>query len=208
MNFTIKCDILNRLSSVTKFFKPSMDEELKKLLSSVRLENKNGKSYAISTNQQIASVYFLGETQEPDGSAQLIIDNQIIEQCKQELIYDSCLMISAIPEFALGSARSMLGWEYQGNCCMFPDENPTDNWRDWFKEASANRGFMQWDVDQLAYLAESSPSGKIYFPEKIDSDVTVIIRDVYDDSWCGVFVPKPSPEEKQALKEARKPEWF
>ena len=51
-----------------------------------------------------------------------------------------------------------------------------------------------------------SPTGELVFPEVIDANKPVIVRDVNDDNWIGVFIP--SIEGKRIVKPATLPEWL
>lgn len=209
MNFFIKCDVFVRLASVCAFFEPTTPDETKYLCSCVRLENKKGHAYAIATNHQVASIQYLGQTNEPDGVAHVVLDPQLIAQCQTEAQYSSFLQITTVPEIAIGAAKTMLGYNYPGNACFFPDETPMDKWREWGPDKSvANRGFMYWELDHITALTKTSPSGKIYFPENIDSDKPIVLRDVYDDNWVGLFIPNTNPGQKTPREPASLPAWW
>ena len=46
-------------------------------------------------------------------------------------------------------------------------------------------------MERLAVLASTAPSGTIIFPEFIDVDTPVVVNDVHDPNWLGVFISKP-----------------
>lgn len=202
MDFSIKCDVFNRLAQITLRSQPE--------LSCVRLEYKNGHYYAIATNQEIAAIQYLGQTNQPDSVAHVVNDSSIISQGQTEILYDSSLHIQYLPEFATATLMTTMGWQYQKNACIFPDSTPMDKWLEWFpdKIADKNKGVMYWDIDQIELLARSAPSGKLYFPQFIDINEPVIIRDRLCDTWCGLFVPKPSVTEEPIRKGAEKPTWL
>jgi hypothetical protein len=190
-------------------FKPTTPDDIKQLLSCVRLEYKNGHYYAIATNQEIASVQYLGETTEADGVVHLSVNQKLIDQCQTEIAFDSLLTITVVPEFAISTLTTMLGWE-SANCCIFPDETPMNDWRLWApdKPVTTSKGVMYWDADHIAALAESSPSGKLYFPQHIDVDKPIVVRDLYDENWMGLFIPKPDVSQKQVKTGAKLPDWW
>lgn len=209
MDFMIKCDVYKKLAQVTKYLRPPIDTELQHLISCVRIENKNNNAYAIATNKEIASIYYLGETQSENGHIDLIINDDITKQAEYESSFSSLFYVTSFPEFATATLKSLLGWEYSSNVGIFPDSTPLDKWRTWFpdKPITSSRGFMYWDLDQLSLLANSSPSGKIYFPAHIDVEKPIILRDVYDENWCGLFIPNPDYNEKQLKESAGIPKW-
>ena len=211
MDFILKCEIYKRLISVTDYMKPSMGADDKERLSCVYLEYKDGHYYAVSTNRQLASVYYLGEINQPDAHAFVVRDDRLIKQCDFEMQYDSSFVFTVVPEIAVGTARTLMGWEMEGNCCIFPEFSPQITWRDWGfpdKTPQANNGVMYWDISNVTSLAATSPSGKVYFPQHIDVKKPVVIRDIHDDNWCGMFMADPCPEDKQVTKPAEIPTWI
>lgn len=65
---------------------------------------------------------------------------------------------------------------------------------------------MFWDTYQVLKLFESSPSGQITFPAVINSSKPVLLRDVTDSDWLGVFIPTAKDDKK--AKAAELPEWL
>ena len=214
MKFTIKCSVFNRLAAIPTFFEPTTPEEIRQQLTCVRLENFNGKSFAIATNQKIAAVEYLGLTNEQNGIAHVIIDPVLIEQCKKEIPFDSYLEIVTIPEIAFATAKTMFGYVYKNeatkdNPCSWLDENIMDEWRTWIPDGPVkeNTGPMYMNLDHVQALAQSSPSGKIVFPLFIDIKKPVVLRDREFSEWVGLFMPNPGVNEPDA-KAAEVPEWW
>lgn len=210
MKFIIKCETFARLATVPAFIEPNTPEEIKAQLSCVRIENIQGNIYAIATNQKIAVVEHIGMTTEPDGVAHVVIDNKLVEQCRNETPYDSSLEIITVPEIALASAKTLFGYSYTGNACIFPDQPILDTWRTWAARDAAkkSKGAMYWNVDHIASLVASCPSGKVVFPEFIDVDKPVILRDIKSDRWIGLFVGKPAPLDPLVEPATLPPWWF
>ncbi len=209
MKFTINCATFVRLASITAFFEPTTDEEIKAQLMCVRLENIKSNMFAVATNQKVAAVEYIGRTDQPDGVAHVVIDSKLVEQCRNEIPYDSFLEVITIPEIALASAKTMLGFAYQGNACIFPDNSIMNKWRGWATREiiKKNKGAMYLNVDHISALVAASPSGKIVFPEFIDVDKPVVLRDVKNPAWVGLFVGKPNPLDPPAAP-AMLPEWW
>jgi len=211
MKFIVKCETFARLSTICQFFEPSIEHEIKDQLNVLRLENFNGKSYAIATNQKIAAVEYLGPTNEPNGCAHVILDSVMIEKAKEESAYGSFFEVSTIPEIAAGAVKSMLGWAYPGNPCRWFDKTAMNDWRKWVNEKPVKtKGAMYWDLSHLQTLLQSSPSGKIIFPEMIDVDYPILIRDRMNDNWFGLFVAKPTEADAalNPVKAATLPIWW
>lgn len=210
MDFLIKCDVFSRLAQVTRQFDKTTDFDTKKMISCVRLEYRKGHYYAIATNQQIAAIQYLGRTDQPDGEAHVVNDDVLIKQCIQETLYDSSLFVQVIPEFALANIVTTTGWAYKGQGCIYPENGPLDTWRNWFpdKNPTKSNGIMYWNIDHIESLARSSPSGHLYFPKFIDVEKPVVIRDRFDDNWCGLYIPRPHLSDGSITKEAEKPAWI
>lgn len=210
MRFSIKCDVFNRLIKITKTLKPTTPRELVDLLSCLRLEYRKGHYYAIVCNQEIASIQYLGTTDQPDYAIHVINHESLIQQSLNETLTDSSIFIDVIPEFALATLSTSSGWVLSENACIFPDRSPMNDWINWFPGDNnyKNNGIMYWDADQISSLASSSSSGKLYFPEFIDVDKPVVIRDQLDENWCGLFIPKPEPTALQIRKGAEIPKWI
>ncbi len=207
MDLSIKCETYLRFAQICKFFDPSIKPEVKEKINTVRIEVKNGKVFAIATNEKIAAVEFLYNTEHQDASIHLIIDDSIIQQCETEKMFDSSLTISVFQEIAVATLKSDLGYTHVGECCHWFDETPLDNWASWFPdtEYKKSKGAMYWDVGQVEALMCSCPSGFITFPEFIDANSPVLIRDVKNPNWAGVFIPS-HPSEPST--KAKKPDWI
>ena len=209
MKFTINSATFCRMASIPAFFEPGTDPEIQQQLSCVRLENNKGKVIAIATNQKIAAIEYLGTTNESDGSVHVTIDPVLINQLKKEIPFNSFIEVVFVPEILTASVKTMLGFSYQGNASVgIPDQSILKNWRTWFPVPSKNsKGAMYWNVDHINVLAKSSPSGKIIFPENINTDIPIIIRDVEFAQWVGCFMAKVSPIEQPPIP-ATIPEWM
>lgn len=88
----------------------------------------------------------------------------------------------------------------------WPDESALDNWYNWFELSTEQNGFLYFDMLDIETLWQVSPTGELVFPEVINSDKPVIVRDVNNDNWIGAFIP--AVEGKRVLKPATLPEWL
>jgi len=211
MNFNISCDLYSRFSKVCHFLPPSVPEGVAELIKCIRLENINGKSYAIVTNQKIGCIEYLGETTEPDGFMHLVVDETLMNQSESEKTYGSTMNIVNIEAAGVASLTTMLGFSYAGNASAMVENHIMSDWRKWahIEEVKKAKGALYFDLDYLSSMAKASPTGRIYFAEKIDVDKPIPVRDIYNDNWVGVFIGKPNPNEKDVpAGGAKAPEWW
>ncbi len=205
--YIIKSSTLNRIASVCNFFESTTPEDLKTKINTVRLENKNGHSYAIASNQKIGSVEYLGITDKPNGAVHLVLSETLKQALIIESMIESFLTITVIPEVAISSLQSNSGWALN-NCCYWWDDTPLADWRNWgWEAAKKTKGAMYWNCHSVETLVKSSPSSQVIFPEFIDTDYPVVIRDWLNPNWAGVFFPKPVPPEVVKVP-AQLPEWW
>ena len=168
----------------------------------LKIEINNGKSYLIGTNDTVACVEYLGEVNHANDSCYVKPD---VNKITAEANFGGTFTFETLPELAMGTVTTTSGQ----NCndfIMWPDESPVDKWKEWFTISSESQGFMYCDLIQLITLWETSPSGEIVFPEVINSEQPVIVRDVNSVNWVGVFLPVV--DSKAILKPAILPEWI
>lgn len=209
MKFTVKCATFCRLAGILNYFDPSVDPEIKQHLSCVRLENKNGKAFIISSNQKIAAVEYIGDTTESDGYADVCIDPILVKQCESETVFNSSLEITTVPQLKMGSAKTMCGFVYSGNACIYNENSILDKWRTWIPKAPLKKseGALYLNLNYVQSLLLSSPSGKVIFPSHIDTNQPIVLRDRESENWVGLLMGKPHPSESQAIP-ATLPKWW
>jgi len=206
-NFTIKCETFVRLANVCSFFSPLIDEETKNIINVIRLENTNGNLIAIVTNKAVACIERIGETKLPNGHCDVKLEPDLLVKLKQESLYGSTLTITTIPELATSNAMTSMGMQLP-SCCAWHTDSPLNKWRDWGVENPVQSvGSMYWDVDEVEILLRASPTGKVVFPEFIDVDKPVTLRDRYSPDWVGLFIPKPNVGDIVKQK-AELPSWW
>lgn len=211
MKFNIKCATFVRLAKICDFFLPSCQPYERERLNCVRLEIADGKIYAIVTNQQVAAIELVGNVSDvkQKGCVHVKIDQQMIEHCKTAAFFDGTLTIDSFPEMAMANATSTIpGWAYTGSPCYWWDETPLNDWRTWVPDEPVKKheGIMQWSMYQVQALAESCPTGELYFPKFIDSVKPVVLRDCGNPYWVGLFVPKPQGSVQKVAAEL--PDWW
>lgn len=212
MNFEISCETYIRLCGVTNHLPDNVNEDERTLLPCVRLERKDGETYALASNRKIAAIYYLGKTAGIDGAVHLIKDAALIKQCETEKAFNSSLFVTVIPELQMASAKTTLGYNYAGNAAFFPTKTPLDKWREWaFREPiTATKGAMSWTMADMLALNSASPSGIINFPEFIDAMKPVVLRDHKFPDWVGLFMGRRIDDAGKAytVDAATLPEWF
>lgn len=186
MQITIEATTLQRLSH----------------LPFLKIEIKNSKGYLIGTDCTVGCVEYLGELDHADDSCYLKLN---VDKIRDEAEFGGTFTFETLPELAMGTVNATSGQ----NCndfIVWPDESPVDKWREWFKMSDESKGFIYCELPQLITLWEASPSGDVVFPEVINADDPVIVRDVNSDNWIGVFIPVI--DSKAILKPAILPEWI
>ena len=205
MQFQIPCDTFVRLSKVA--VQPDETDHPKEPnLRSVRIEHRSGNVIASACNGKILSVEHVGTTTEPDGAVHVGIDPKLIEVCRDEIAYNSELMIAF--EAGWATANTTFGYFHPDNVAQ-PDWLSGKTWRDIVPKETPTKanGTLAFNAHEIARLGSSAPSGSFVFPRHIDKDIAVVVRDKNDDSWIGVFlVLDRGPTEKQA-DPATVPEW-
>lgn len=208
--FKITADTFLRLSTVVNFFEPHVGEETRRLLNTIRLENKDGLSVAVVTNNRVAAVEYLGKTDFPNGVCHVKFSPQLMDGAKRAAERGLGITFTLIPEIALATAQIGPG-EFIGDAAHWFDETPMDNWRDWVVQApESSSGIMYWDLFHVETLIRSSPSAKVLFPEFIDADKPVMIRDRFKEYWVGLFIPSTDiipPDTVRVIKERQLPNW-
>lgn len=171
----------------------------------IRLEIFNYNIYAVTSNESVAIVEYLGESQDFNDVVYIKINEKLDDFIKHNAYSDAEIVIETIPEIATASLKCDDFLET--SCFIWPESELLNNWKEWIVPGvPESKGFMFWNVYQVQTLFEASPSGELVFPEHFDSSKPVLIRDVNDSRWIGFFIPKGKT--KQFLFPAKKPDWW
>ena len=184
MEHTIPCETFARLCNVLKYM-PTDDP----WCNSVRLE----RGLAIVTNRQYLAIEKIDN--QVDEPLHVIADPALIAQCQVEAMYHGKLHIVANSMLKYASLKSTMGYQFPGNAALYLDTKcDPERWRDIVPRElpKKSKGSMSLECGALANLVESSPSGRIIFPEQIDWSVPVLVRDAVDPNWCAVFYVRES----------------
>ena len=212
MNFEIPVETYIRLAQVSNFIrKEFVSDEERALLKCVRLENSNGKAYAIASNRKIGAIYYLGAATE-NGAVHINVDDALLQQCEKEKMFNSKIHVVAIPDLGMVSIKTTLGFSMAGNIGFFSSATPLQRWREWVppEPVKKTKGAMHWVTHDIEALNAASPSGRINFPEFVDATQPVILRDDKFENWLGVFMPNCIDEKGKvyAVEPATLPTWW
>lgn len=169
----------------------------------IRIEIKDRKAFMIASNEIIACVKYLKGSFGTDEIIYIKVDENFRERMKFDSKFSTSVILETVPEFGLATLKTD---KDISESLIYLDETFYDEWRSWFVESSENKGFMFWDTYQIIKLFECSPSGQITFPAVINSSRPVLLRDITDSEWVGVFIPTAKDNKKS--KPAELPEWL
>lgn len=201
-SFTIPSESLSRFCRILDFFDQDIPEETKRLLKTVRVENANGKTYLIATNQKVAAVEYINDTTEQDSFTHLRYDESLMNLLRDSRRID----LLSISELALSSIKTD-NLQSLNDCCIWLLQTPLNQWRDWFINPSTDsESFMCVDVLHLETLVKSAPSNSVVFPKHINAKKPVLLRDVKNPRWAGSFLPQP--DVGVTVLDSRLPEWL
>jgi len=188
MNITISCSVFARLAKVARLNTDGC-------LRSIWLEVKDGKTIAVATDRKIMAIEFISEGGGVDFSMNAVVDDALIAQCEIEKSFSGSIDFEFNPALNWTYAKTSFGYVHGQNAALVGDDdkNVLHRWRGCLpdKLPKITTGGMFTNVERLAVLASSSPSGMIIFPEQIDVDKPVVVNDVHDPNWLGVFLSKP-----------------
>lgn len=212
MRFTLPCETYVRLTNAL-----NMQKDETRPINCIRLDYVAGDYYAVATNAIIIAVQYLGKTDEQDGGICLINDQLLKAQCQQEIPFDGEISVDVIDNemIQFAAIKTSFGYNHPGNGAIFP---PSEGWGEpwhangWKKifpddVATKSKGFIFMDTEHVANLGRCAPSGRIVFPEKIDSSKPVVVRDAVDPDWLGAFLPREA-NKISSLVAATLPDWL
>jgi hypothetical protein len=206
MNCEISCELYARLTAIPLLLNPQDD---RKYFKSVYLERAKNKLFAVVTNGKLAAIERIGANEGPDAFTAITVDPVLIAQSQKEISFGSSLMIVANPALNYTAIKTTFGYQYPANAMVqLPAKNYFNTWREWGPDEApaATNGAMYWNAPTIAALAMASPTGCVAFPEFIDITKPVVIRDVQNADWYGLFMPIPGNEGETA-EPAITPDW-
>lgn len=183
-------------------------EDTRKYFKSLYLERQSNTLFAVVTNGKLAAIERIGEDIGPDDCGAIAIDPVLIAQCEKEIVFNSKLIIVANPTLNYTAIKTTFGYSYSGNAMVqLPEKNWFNSWREWAPNEMPVKtsGAMFWFGTLIHALATASPSGGLCFPEFIDNTKPVVVRDLNNDDWFGLFMPVGQSGEK--TEAASVPDW-
>lgn len=201
MEIEISCDVVARLQRVN--YSVPRDEP-RQWLRSVFIERHAGHAFAGATNSRFAAIQYLGASAGDDGFT--VLRHQGLISADPE----TKMKVSDFPAFGFCTVTGLDVTSGEDQAFRDVDAIQTlRDWRKWFPETAspAQPGRAMFiDLDGLTGLITSSPSGRVTFPKVIDADRPIVIRDVTDPNWIGVFFARP--DTGRFAQGAALPDWI
>jgi len=210
MKFELSCEQYSRLYPAALQIDEKSAIANRDFMRSIRLEHKNGKSLMVATCGSILACECLGETDEPDCAINLKLDEKLRRQCVAEIQFDSKLHITFDLASGWIAAQTTLGYSHTANLNTGFDwefEN-IDDWRQIVAVGTKPRkssGAIAVEADWLIRLTETSPSKSIVFPERFDTQQALIITDLNDPNWFGLFLANKRAQKSSSATQLN---WF
>lgn len=197
-DIVISCDAVVRLSSVTA----SPGGDVHPEFSTIRIDG----GQAVATDRCFMAVENIGGDHP---IFNLVCDPALITQCRTEAMFNGSLTITVNEMLKFAVGKTTLGYVTASNIGFWGDTSSDfDRWREIVAKAGEplpnSHGGMFWEVDGIAKLSKSSPSGMVAFAENIHADAPTLLRDVTTHDWLGVFQPYSS---KHNYGPATLPSW-
>ncbi len=195
MEISVSCDTFVRLAKIAL---SNVSDGKRDYLKSIFLEiTEKGDVLAIATNVKIAAIENIGRLTISPGKMNVCVDETLVQQCETEIAFNSSVTFMNNPVLKFTSAKTSLGYNYVGNAGVYVDgKNEFETWRNWFPDelpTEVNGGIFS-NLENLALLASSAPTGSVIFQEIIDNKKPAIMQDVHDDNWLGLFMPRPDAQ--------------
>lgn len=194
MEFSIKCETYARFAKVARLIKNYSEFSY---LCSIRVECKKGYLFLFTSNSRIAIAENLGVCDVGEFSFDLIVDDKLIEQCETETQFNGSLNIVYNQVLTFASIRTSFGYEPGVNgLAVVQGINKFENWRDLFpvEQPDETNASVYFNADNISALADASPSGMVGLQKFVDGNKPVIVRDLHNPNWVGLFLPYPDRE--------------
>lgn len=199
MQVQINADVFVRFANLARNLPPSDPRDY---LRSVMIEVANGNAFIVSTDSRFMAVQRLGELA-GEFRACIVADDVLTAQVRAEMPFSSSLFVSH------EKVTTSLGFMYPGQPFISPPPgkiNELFKWRDLLRvKVDQNNGTMFINAPRMRALIETSPSGRVLFPPKIDIAKPIVVKDAIDPDWLGVFLGRT---EDAPLSYGSLPEWF
>lgn len=199
MQVQINADVFVRFANLARNL-PANDP--RNYLRSVMVEVANGNAFIVATDSRFMAVQRLGEMA-GEFRACVLADDVLTGQAAAEIPFSSSLFISA------EKVTTALGFMYPGNpfiSAPLGKINEMFTWRSLLQVKVENAGGTMFiDTARMQALINTSPSGRVLFPPKIDIAKPIVVKDAVDPDWLGVFLGRT---EDAPLSYGSLPGWF
>lgn len=202
MQFAIKCETYVRLNSVLRKIEPDKEH-----FRSIYIECKAGNLIAVATNGKILAAELIGQVAAPDSYMHLSVDPLLVAQATQESPLGGSFHVVFTAMLNHAAIKSTFGFQFAGNGAVFPTNDTVKRWRS-IVDKIETPSPMIINAESIANLGYASPSGSLVFPETIDGSKPVVVRDLHEPNWFGLFLPTCFDEGKRIKRPgAIYPEW-
>lgn len=157
--------------------------------------------FAIATNRLCLAVEYLGRVQADDEAVNVSLD--LVAPCVEGAKFDGTLTVMVNAGWAV--ATTSAGYFHPGNAAV-AGEWP--KWRSMIPRELPKKpsGAIAFVASELELLARAAPTGDIVLPTTYDAEHPIIVRDLNDPDWLGVFLS--IDHRRQSFKPATVPEWI
>ena len=199
-DFVIPCDAIARMSHILAGVPADADTHFR----TIRVEN----GMVIASNRKTLVVELIGGNV---GAMNLIVDTALLAQCVTEATFGSTLTVTVNEVLQFAAAKTTLGYSHPSNVALFsPNVSDMSRWREVVEKvrnpAPVAKGGMVWNAEVIAALGRAAPTGALVFEEVIDLERPVLVRDLRDPNWFGIF--QPFLEDETLFEPALLPSWF
>lgn len=197
MNVEIPCETFLRLAEIPAYLAIT---DKRKYLNSLFVERKNETTILVATNGRIAAIENIGKQPGPDGKFAVAITAELKAQCDIESKFNGKVSIVYNEMLQFATIKTSIGYVHPGNGYVpLPQGNHFEEWRTLFPDEfpQASSGHMFMSATDISILATASPTGGLVFPEHLDVNSPVVVRDVSAPDWFGLFMPVGVEDEPQ-----------
>lgn len=204
MEFLVPCQTFYQLATVAAL-NPADGQH--SYMRAVVFHRRSGFSYVWASSPHVLSCYNLGKSEGEDVTIVINYDPILTERCRIDGDADGELKVM-VPGGMMAIISSNMGYIHSGDLLNKDTAQVDEMWRRAVPDElpTTHNGALFIDTSLLPLLGASSPSGRFAFPEFIDSTKPVIVRDVVDPDWFGVFHPKQTTASANTI--AKLPGWF